>query len=158
LNLLAVKQDSVENIVRQHWAEYGRNYYSRHDYEAIPTASANTLMEHLRQQFDKLPGQMLHGKIVKAADDFMYIDPVDGSTSAQQGIRILFTDDSRLIFRLSGTGTQGATLRVYLEQYESNLAKHDQDPQLALADLINIAQDLAKIPEFTGRESADVIT
>lgn len=158
LNLLAVKQDSIANIVRQHWAEYGRNYYSRHDYEAIPTAAANTLMEHLRQQFDKLPGQMLHGKIVKAADDFMYVDPVDGSTSAQQGIRILFTDDSRLIFRLSGTGTQGATLRVYLEQYENDPQRHDQDPQVALADLINIANDLAKITEFTGREVADVIT
>lgn len=158
LNLLAVKQDSVANIVRQHWAEYGRNYYSRHDYEAIPTAAANTLMEHLRQQFDQLPGKMLHGKIIKAADDFRYVDPVDGSTSAQQGIRILFADDSRLIFRLSGTGTQGATLRVYLEQYESDVQKHEQDPQVALADLINIANDLAKITEFTGREVADVIT
>ncbi|TXH70064.1 MAG: alpha-D-glucose phosphate-specific phosphoglucomutase [Thiothrix sp.] len=158
LNLLAVKQDSVANIVRQHWAEYGRNYYSRHDYEAIPTAAANTLMEHLRQQFDQLPGKMLHGKIIKAADDFRYVDPIDGSTSAQQGIRILFADDSRLIFRLSGTGTQGATLRVYLEQYESDVQKHEQDPQVALADLINIANDLAKITEFTGREVADVIT
>lgn len=158
LNLLAVKQDSVANIVRQHWAEYGRNYYSRHDYEAIPTAAANTLMEHLRQQFDQLPGKMLHGKIIKAADDFRYVDPIDGSTSAQQGIRILFADDSRLIFRLSGTGTQGATLRVYLEQYESDIQKHEQDPQVALADLINIANDLAKITELTGREVADVIT
>jgi phosphoglucomutase len=101
---------------------------------------------------------MLHGKIVKSADDFMYVDPVDGSTSAHQGIRILFTDDSRLIFRLSGTGTQGATLRVYLEQYESDVRKHDQDPQVALADLINIANELAQITELTGREAADVIT
>ncbi len=158
LNLLAEKQDSVENIVRKHWAEYGRNYYSRHDYEAIPTAAANILMEHVRQQFSTLPGRMLQGKLIQSADDFMYLDPVDGSTSANQGIRILFEDGSRLIFRLSGTGTQGATLRVYLEQYEADVMQHDQEPQEALADLIAIADEIANIKELTGREAPDVVT
>lgn len=158
LNLLAEKQDSVENIVRKHWAEYGRNYYSRHDYEAIPTAAANILMEHVRQQFSTLPGRMLQGKLIQSADDFMYLDPVDGSTSANQGIRILFEDGSRLIFRLSGTGTQGATLRVYLEQYEADVMQHDQEPQEALADLITIADEIANIKELTGREAPDVVT
>ncbi|WP_020396557.1 alpha-D-glucose phosphate-specific phosphoglucomutase [Thiolinea disciformis] len=158
LNLLAEKQDSVENIVRQHWAEYGRNYYSRHDYEAISSASGNIIMEHLRQQLATLAGTMIRGKMIRAADDFSYTDPVDGSVSEHQGIRILFEDGSRLIFRLSGTGTQGATLRVYLEQYEADVANHDQDTQEVLSDLIEIAEALGKVKELSGREAPDVIT
>ncbi len=158
LNLLAEKQDTVENIVRKHWAEYGRNYYSRHDYEGIQTSAANILIEHIRQQFSTLPGKMMQGKLISSADDFAYTDPVDGSVSKNQGIRILFEDGSRLIFRLSGTGTQGATLRVYLEQYEADVQKHDMEPQDALSDLIIIAEEIASIKDLTDRLAPDVIT
>ncbi len=159
LNLLAEKQDSVENIVRSHWAEYGRNYYSRHDYESIDLKDANALVDALQAQLPTLAGKPFgSGLTVSAADNFTYTDPVDGSVSKNQGIRILFTNGSRIIFRLSGTGTQGATLRVYLEKYEADTAKHNQDVQEALADLLNIAQQVARITEFTGREAADVIT
>lgn len=158
LNLLAEKQDSVANIVRSHWAEYGRNYYSRHDYEAIESQDANALVAALLEQLPSLAGKQFGCLSVDKADNFAYTDPVDGSVSQSQGIRILFTDGSRIIFRLSGTGTQGATLRVYLEKYEPDTSKHDLDVQEALADLIAIAQQVARITEFTGREIADVIT
>ncbi len=158
LNLLAEKQDSVENIVRQHWAEYGRNYYSRHDYEAIDLKDANALVDALQAQLPGLAGKSFGALTVSAADNFTYTDPVDGSVSKNQGIRILFTDGSRIIFRLSGTGTQGATLRVYLEKYEADVSKHDQEVQDALADLLAIVQQVARIEHFTGREAADVVT
>ena len=158
LNLLAEKQDSVENIVRKHWAEYGRNYYSRHDYEEIDLKAANELFSTLQDQLPELAGKTLGKRTVSSADNFAYTDPVDGSVSKNQGIRILFADGARIIFRLSGTGTQGATLRVYLESYEADSSKHDQDVQEALADLIETAGQLARIEEFTGREAADVIT
>ena len=158
LNLLAEKQDSVENIVRHHWAEYGRNYYSRHDYEAIELTDANALVAALLAQLPTLAGRQFGSLTVEMADNFTYTDPVDGSVSQNQGIRILFTDGSRIIFRLSGTGTQGATLRVYLEKYEADVSKHDQDVQDALADLLAIVQQVARIEHFTGREAADVVT
>lgn len=158
LNLLAEKQDSVENIVRSHWAEYGRNYYSRHDYEEIELQDANVLVDALLEQLPSLAGKQFGALTVDKADSFTYNDPVDGSVSKNQGIRILFADGSRIIFRLSGTGTQGATLRVYLEKYEPDASKHDQDVQEALADLLAIAQQVARIEELTGREAADVIT
>jgi phosphoglucomutase len=158
LNLLAEKQDSVSNIVRKHWAEYGRNYYSRHDYEEIDLKAANELVNALLEQLPSLPGKTFGKLCVANADNFAYTDPVDGSVSKNQGIRILFTDGSRIIFRLSGTGTQGATLRVYLEKYEADPSKHDQDVQEALSELIAIAEQIAKIVTFTGREAADVIT
>lgn len=158
LNLLAEKQDSVENIVRKHWAEYGRNYYSRHDYEEIDLKAANELIAALLDKLPSLTGQTFGALTVGSADNFAYTDPVDGSVSQNQGIRILFTDGSRIIFRLSGTGTQGATLRVYLEKYEADTNKHDQDVQEALADLLTIAEQVAQIQAFTGREAADVIT
>lgn len=158
LNLLAERQDSVENIVRSHWAEYGRNYYSRHDYEAVESQDANALVAALLEQLPSLAGKQFGCLTVERADNFAYTDPVDGSVSQNQGIRILFTDGSRIIFRLSGTGTQGATLRVYLEKYEPDTSKHDQEVQEALADLIAIAQQVARITAFTGREVADVIT
>ncbi|HIK31139.1 MAG TPA: alpha-D-glucose phosphate-specific phosphoglucomutase [Oscillatoriales cyanobacterium M4454_W2019_049] len=158
LNILAVRQQSVEDIVREHWKTYGRNYYSRHDYEAIESDRANTLIENLRAKLASLPGRKLGNYTVDYADDFSYTDPVDGSVSNKQGIRIGFTDGSRIVFRLSGTGTQGATLRLYLESYESDSTKHDIDPQEALGELIEIADEVAQIQMLTGRDKPTVIT
>ena len=158
LNILAVRQQSVEQIVREHWQTYGRNYYSRHDYEEIQTGPANTLIERLRSLLPNLKGKQFGNYQVEYSDDFSYTDPVDHSVSHQQGVRIGFTDGSRIVVRLSGTGTQGATLRVYLESYESDPAKHDLEPQQALASLITIAQEIAQITELTGREQPTVIT
>ncbi len=158
LNVLAVRKQSVEDIVKEHWQTYGRNYYSRHDYEGVEKEKANGLMENLRSQLSTLPGQQLGDYTVEYADDFSYTDPVDNSVSQKQGIRIGFTDGSRVVFRLSGTGTQGATLRVYVESYEPDTAKHDQDTQAALAPLIQIADDVAEIKQRTGFEKPTVIT
>ena len=158
LNILAVKQQSVEEIVTEHWRTYGRNYYSRHDYEGVETAGANQLMDSLRTALPSLTGKQLGQYQVKYADDFSYTDPVDGSISQKQGVRIGFTDGSRIVFRLSGTGTKGATLRVYLESYESEPAKHNLDTQQSLAPLIQLAEELAKIRELTGRDKPTVIT
>ncbi len=158
LNLIAIKQNSVENIVREHWSMYGRNYYTRHDYEGINSAKANDLMDNLKEQLDSFIGKDFAGLKVVVADDFSYLDPVDGSKTEGQGIRIIFENDSRIIFRLSGTGTQGATLRVYVERYIQDVAQHDLDTQEALVELIAIASVLAEIPEYTGREKPDVVT
>lgn len=158
LNILAVKQQSVEEIVKEHWQTFGRNYYSRHDYEGIETEKANTLMANLRDAIGSMPGQTLGRYEVAYADDFAYTDPVDGSVAEKQGIRIGFTDGSRVVFRLSGTGTSGATLRLYVESYEPDPAKHDQETQAALADLIRLADEVAKIQEITGRTEPTVIT
>ena len=158
LNVLAERQQSVEEIVTEHWKEYGRNFYSRHDYEGVDSAKANELMEGLRSQLSSLPGKKLGDYTVDYADDFSYTDPVDGSVSENQGIRIGFTDGSRMVFRLSGTGTQGATIRLYLESYEPDASKHDVDPQEALKPLIKIADETAKIEALTGRDKPTVIT
>ena len=158
LNILAVRKQSVEAIVREHWAKYGRNYYSRHDYEGVNAANAARLMDGLREGLDSMPGQQLGLLSVAYADDFSYTDPVDGSVSTGQGIRIGFSEGSRIVFRLSGTGTEGATLRVYLERFEADPARHDQDTQQALADLISIADDVAGIRRLTGRDTPTVIT
>ncbi|MGG6297668.1 alpha-D-glucose phosphate-specific phosphoglucomutase [Leptolyngbya sp. AN02str] len=158
LNILAVRQQSVEHIVREHWQLYGRNYYSRHDYEGVDSDRANTLVSKLRDMLPSLKGKPLGGYTVDYADDFSYTDPVDGSTSSKQGIRIGFTDGSRIVFRLSGTGTQGATLRVYLESYEPNIAKHNLDAQDALKPLIDIAEEVAQIRQYTGMDKPTVIT
>lgn len=158
LNILAVKQQSVEQIVREFWQTYGRNYYSRHDYEGVETDPANTLMANLRSKMSDLKGQKFGEYEVEYSDDFSYTDPIDGSISQNQGIRIGFTDGSRIVYRLSGTGTKGATLRVYLESYEPDSAKHDLDPQQALAELITIADDVAQIRTLTGRDKPTVIT
>ena len=158
LNLLAQKQQSVEDIVRAHWATYGRNYYSRHDYEDIDSAGAQQLMEAVRGQLAALPGQVFDGYTVALADDFSYTDPVDGSVAKQQGIRIIMTDGARIVLRLSGTGTEGATLRLYLERYEADPAQHDVPTQQALAGLIAVAQQLAQIRERTGRDAPTVTT
>jgi phosphoglucomutase len=158
LNIMAARKESVEDIVRAHWKEYGQNYYSRHDYEEVASEPANQLMENLRALVPTLAGQQFGSYTVEYGDDFSYTDPIDGSVSNQQGIRIGFTDGSRIIFRLSGTGTAGATLRLYLESYEGDVANQGKDPQEALAELIQIADEVAKIKEMTGRDKPTVIT
>ncbi|NES05064.1 MAG: alpha-D-glucose phosphate-specific phosphoglucomutase [Okeania sp. SIO2F4] len=158
LNILAARQESVEDIVKEHWKTYGRNYYSRHDYEGIETDKANTLVDNLRSLLPSLPGKQYGQYEVKYADDFSYTDPIDGSVSQKQGIRIGFTDGSRIVFRLSGTGTQGATLRLYVENYEPDATKQDQDTQEALSPLISLADEIAQIKNLTGREKPTVIT
>ena len=158
LNILAVRQQPVEQIVREHWQMFGRNFYSRHDYEAVASDRAKTLVDHVQAQLPTLPGKTFGSYTVEYADNFSYTDPVDGSVSQNQGIRIGFTDGSRLVLRLSGTGTQGATLRLYLESYEPNIAKHTLDPQVALGDLIAIAEEIAHIREYTGMDKPTVIT
>jgi len=158
LNILAVRKQSVVQIAAEHWAKFGRNYYARHDYEALPTDDANALIAALTAKLDALPGQSFAGLVVERADSFCYTDPVDGSVSANQGLRVLFVGGSRIVFRLSGTGTQGATLRVYLERYEpvgGNLAAQTPD---MLADLIAAADAIAGIVAHTGRTAPDVVT
>ncbi|MCJ8055527.1 alpha-D-glucose phosphate-specific phosphoglucomutase [Shinella curvata] len=158
LNILAVRKESTLAIVEQHWATYGRNYYSRHDYEEVDTEAANGLMANLRDQLATLPGKSFGALIVETADDFAYNDPVDQSVSKNQGIRILFVGGSRVVFRLSGTGTSGATLRVYIERFEPDAARHAIDTQEALADLIAVADEIAGIKTRTGRNEPTVIT
>ncbi len=158
LNILAVRQQSVAAIMTDHWATYGRNYYARHDYEAIAKDKADALMAALRGKLATLPGTTNSGGTVKAADDFAYTDPTDQSISRNQGVRILFEDGSRVVFRLSGTGTEGATLRVYIERYvapDGDLALETAD---ALAPLIAAAQELADIAGYTGMDQPSVIT
>jgi len=158
LNILAERRQSVTEIVHAHWQKFGRNYYTRHDYEAVPSDIAKVLMSDLEAQFPSLLGQSLAGRTVSYADNFSYTDPVDNSVSKGQGLRIGFDDGARLIFRLSGTGTEGATLRVYLESYQSDPTKLFDDPQTALADLIALADSLAGITSRTKRTSPTVIT
>lgn len=158
LNILAVRQQSVAEIVKDHWATYGRNYYSRHDYEGVESDRAANLISQLRQKLPSLRGQTLGVYEVATADDFSYTDPIDHSISEQQGIRIIFSDGSRIVFRLSGTGTQGATLRVYLERFEPDVTRHNLDAQVALADLITLADEVAQIKSLTGRDRPTVIT
>ena len=158
LNILAVRRQSVEEIVRDHWAEYGRTFYSRHDYEAIDTGRANELMGALSDKLEKLPGQQVASMTIEKADSFSYHDPIDGSVSRNQGLRIFFEGGARLVFRLSGTGTSGATLRIYMERYEPDVSRHHQDTQSALAPLIEAAASLAEIAGYTGRDAPTVIT
>ena len=158
LSIIAARRQSVAEIAREHWAAYGRNYYTRHDYEGIETAAANALMKALGERLPGLPGTSVGGRAVAKADDFSYTDPVDGSVSKNQGLRLIFEDGARIVYRLSGTGTTGATLRVYIERYEADPALLAQDTQAALADLIATSRSLARLAEFTGREQPDVIT
>lgn len=158
LNILARRIEPVSQIMAAHWKEFGRNYYSRHDYEAVPVERANALVQRLRDIAPDLPGQEFQGMTVASADDFAYHDPVDGSVSKNQGIRISFTDGSRVVMRLSGTGTEGATLRVYLERFEPDASRHDLPVDEALAPVIAAAEEIALIREFTGRNAPDVIT
>jgi phosphoglucomutase len=158
LNILAARRQPVADILRDHWARFGRNYYSRHDFEAIPTDRADAMMAALRGKLGGLPGQAVQGLTVVAADDFAYTDPVDGSVSRAQGVRVMFADGSRIVMRLSGTGTEGATLRVYLERYAAGPDGLDHDPQAALAPVIAAAHELADLSACTGRTTPDVIT
>ena len=158
LNILAVTGKSVEEIVAEHWQTYGRNFYSRHDYEAVAKEPAMELMDRLRGMTGDLPGKKFGDYTVDYADDFSYTDPVDGSVSNKQGIRIGFTDGSRIVFRLSGTGTKGATLRVYLESYEPDSSKHGVETQTALKPLIDLAEEIAQILKYTQRTEPTVIT
>jgi phosphoglucomutase len=154
LNILAKRRDTVANIVTSHWREYGRNIYSRHDYEEVESAAANKLMAALRDKLPKLPGS--NG--ISKADDFAYDDPVDHSRTTGQGIRIIFDNGSRIIYRLSGTGTSGATLRVYIESYEPDANRHNIETQQALSSYISLANSIAKISGHTGRAVPTVIT
>jgi len=158
LNILAMRGESVIDIVTQHWATYGRNYYSRHDYEGVDSEAANGLIAALSARLPSLPGTKFGDLTVTAADDFAYHDPVDKSVSLHQGIRVLFEGGSRVVFRLSGTGTTGATLRVYIERYEPDPTRHNIETQEALADLIAAAQSIADISGRTGRDAPTVIT
>jgi phosphoglucomutase len=158
LNLIARKRQSVADIVHEHWQKFGRDIYCRHDYEAVEMDIANGIFEHLRSQLPRLPKQTFGEYKVKYADEFSYEDPVDGSVSSKQGIRIGFDNGSRIIFRLSGTGTVGATLRIYLERFEPDASKHNQDAQIALAELINLAERFCEIKQRTGRTEPDVVT
>lgn len=158
LNILAVRGESVEAIVRAHWRRFGRNFYTRHDYEGLPSEPAQGLIDNLRAGLAGLGGRTFGRNRVEMADDFSYTDPIDGSVSHGQGIRVVFQGGARIVYRLSGTGTEGATLRVYIERHEPDPAAHQQDPQLALADLIEIAGTLADIRGRTGRDQPTVIT
>jgi len=158
LNLIARKRQPVADIVHEHWQKFGRDIYCRHDYEAVDMDIANGIVDHLYSQLPALPGQTFGEYTVKYADEFSYEDSVDGSVSSKQGIRIGFENGSRIIFRLSGTGTVGATLRIYLERFEPDASQHNQDAQAALAELITLAERFCEIKKRTGRSAPDVTT
>jgi phosphoglucomutase len=158
LNIVAARGQSVEAIVREHWARFGRNYYTRYDYEGVPTDAANGVMAHLRSQLAALPGTSIAGRSVRAADDFSYLDPIDGSTSARQGLRVLFDDGARIVYRLSGTGTEGATIRVYIESRETDASRLGLEVADALAPLVDAALSLSELVARTGRDAPTVIT
>ena len=154
LNILARRKQTVKDIVTQHWGEYGRNFYTRHDYEEVDSDAANKLVTVLRDSLPKLVGH--HG--ISKADDFSYDDPIDGSSTKNQGLRLIFENGSRIIYRLSGTGTAGATLRVYVERYEADNSKHMTETQTALSHYIALARSIAGIEMHTGRAEPTVIT
>jgi phosphoglucomutase len=158
LNIIAARGQSVETIVREHWAIFGRNYYTRYDYEGVASDAANGLMAHLRTVMPELVGTTVAGRTVHATDDFAYHDTIDGSVSTAQGLRMLFTDGARIIFRLSGTGTSGATIRLYVESRETESTRLDLDVQTALAALVAGALNISQLAERTGRTEATVIT
>jgi phosphoglucomutase len=158
LNVVAARGQAVDQIVREHWRQYGRNFYSRHDYEGIVSAQADTLFAELRQRLPTLAGTEVQGLRVESADDFCYVDPVDGSRSEHQGIRILLGGGSRVVFRLSGTGTEGATVRIYLERYVADPALHELPVQQALAPLVAFAAAIAPMARICGKNAPDVIS
>jgi hypothetical protein len=158
LNLVARRRQSVLDIVEEHWQTFGRDIYSRHDYEAVESSIAHEIMSSLREQIQTLPHQTFGDYTISYADEFCYHDSIDGSTSANQGFRVGFENGSRIVFRLSGTGTVGATLRIYIERFEPDCAKHNQDPQIALAQLIELAEQFCRVKERTGLTEPTVIT
>ena len=158
LNILAVKKQSIKEIVNDHWKEYGRNFYTRHDFEGVDTDAADNVFNHLESQLTKVVGQQFMGRTISVADNFTYLDPIDSSVSANQGIRFLFEDGARIIFRKSGTGTSGATIRLYVEHFEADNAKFDHETQEVLSDLLETAETIGQVKLQTGKEIADVIT
>ena len=158
LNILAVRRCSVEAVMRDHWRAYGRHYYARHDHEGLDGSVADSLVSALRTLSVGLPGQRIASREVSLCDDFRYVDPVDHSIAEHQGVRILMSEQARIVYRLSGTGTEGATLRVYLERYERDESLHDLDVQGALADLAQASRQIARIEESTGRREPSLIT
>ncbi|MGU3399309.1 alpha-D-glucose phosphate-specific phosphoglucomutase [Brucellaceae bacterium D45D] len=158
LNILAVRKESVKAIVEEHWARFGRNYYTRHDYEAVDADIAKQLVADLRGKLETLPGTTVNGLKIEKADDFAYHDPIDHSVSEHQGVRIYFEGGARVVLRLSGTGTSGATIRVYIERYEADKAKHDLDTQETLGGLINAAEQITEVKKRSGRTEPSVIT
>ncbi|MCI2400006.1 alpha-D-glucose phosphate-specific phosphoglucomutase [Aliiroseovarius subalbicans] len=158
LNILAERRQSVAEILTDHWATFGRDYFSRHDFEAVPSDAANALMDKLQGTLSTLPGQSFNGLTVTRADSFSYLDPVDGTTSANQGLRLFFEGGGRAVLRLSGTGTEGATLRVYLSQYAPKGADHHRDTQEALRQISDATATLCDFPDFLGRTTPDVMT
>jgi phosphoglucomutase len=158
LNIVAVRGAPVEQIVREHWQRYGRNVYSRHDYEGVDAAVARQIVADLRDALPALPGRVVNGLRIGRADDFGYTDPVDGSVSRGQGLRVFFGDGARFVLRLSGTGTEGATLRLYLERFEADASRHAIETQAALQPLIDAAEALTGLRARCGRARPDVIT
>ncbi len=158
LNILAARRQPVRDILQAHWKEYGRNFYSRHDYEGLPEETGAAIMARIETNVAAGGGRSYHGLRLERADDFSYTDPIDGSVAAHQGYRFFFEDGSRIVFRLSGTGTTGATLRVYLERFEADPGNHGRDPQEALAGLIAAADEIAGIREIGKRDAPTVIT
>ena len=158
LNILAVRGEPIAEIVTRHWRRFGRNYYTRHDYETVASDDAEALIDVLRSRTGNLTGRRFGNYEVDFADDFSYTDPVDGSVSRQQGLRILFLGGARIVYRLSGTGTEGATLRIYVERHEPDPEQQTQDPQTALSELLGIATKLAEVEHYTGRTAPDLVT
>ena len=158
LNIIAASGKGADEIVREHWATYGRDFYARHDYEEVDAATAQALMQALRDRLGTLPGQCFGGLTVSACDDFSYTDPVDGAVTTSQGMRILFAEDARTVFRLSGTGTVGATLRVYIERFEPDPTRHGLLTAEALAPVASAAEAIAEIRRHTGRDAPSVVT
>jgi len=158
LNILAARRQSVEEIVRDHWRRFGRNYYTRHDYEEVDAAAAREAVDSARSAASARVGRPIADDTLTAVDDFAYLDPVDGSTSTNQGLRLLFGSGARVVFRLSGTGTAGATLRLYVESYEPDPSRQGLDPQEALAPYLSAAMELSRLKEWTGRLGPTVVT
>lgn len=158
LNILAVKKQSVKTIANEHWKKFGRNYYTRHDYEEIDVKVASKLIERLKEKLKTLVGSEVSGMKISSSDNFSYLDPVDGSLSKNQGIRILFENGSRIVIRMSGTGTIGATIRIYIERYEPAQGELNLDAQHALAELIKVAKQITQIEQLTGRDRPNVVT
>jgi phosphoglucomutase len=158
LNILAVREVSVDELVTSHWRKFGRHFYARHDYEGLDLTAANDLMDALRGALPSLATRSIAGLTPTLCDDFTYVDPVDHDVAARQGVRIVFGDAARIVYRLSGTGTEGATLRVYLERFESDVSRHGVPVQDALADLAAAAVDIAGIKARTNRDAPSLIT
>lgn len=158
LNILASRHQSVEAVISDHWLTYGRHYYSRHDYEGVEKTNADAVMSGLSEKLESLVGKTFQDETVSKADNFSYHDPVDGSVSHNQGLRVEFESGSRFVIRLSGTGTVGATLRLYLEKYEPKDGDLKQEVQTALQPIAEIAEEIAKIKSTVNREKPSLIT